>query len=88
MVEKPDSLIGGREDSQSTLFRSRLAVGVHLILAANEAYSEVIEFFERRQQMACAACETVELPNQRAVDFMVSGYRHQGIELGTALSAA
>jgi hypothetical protein len=25
MVEKPDSLISGREDGQSTLFRSRLA---------------------------------------------------------------
>ena len=64
------------------------AVGVHLILDADKAHAEMIEFFKRRQQMPGAAREAIEFPDQHAIDFMVSGRRHQGIELRAALPAA
>ena len=64
------------------------AVGIDLILDADEAHAEMVEFFERRQQMARAAREAVEFPDQHAVDLAVSGRRHQGAELGAALPTA
>ena len=39
------------------------ADGVDLVLYANEAYSEMIELFQCRKQMACAALERVEFPD-------------------------
>jgi hypothetical protein len=48
----------------------------------------MVEFFQRRQQMARAAREAIEFPDQHAVDLAVSGSRHQSIELGAALPAA
>ena len=53
------------------------AVGIDLILYADEAYAEMIELFQRRQQMACAAREAVEFPDEDAVDLSVSCRRHQ-----------
>ena len=63
-------------------------VGVHLILDADKAHAEMIEFFKRHQQMSGAAREPIEFPDQHAIDFMISGRRHQGIELRAALPAA
>jgi hypothetical protein len=48
----------------------------------------MIEFFQRRQQVARAARESIEFPNQYAVDLMVSGCGHQCIELRAPLPAA
>ncbi len=64
------------------------AVGVNLILHADEAHSEMVELFQRRQQMACATGEAVELPYKDAVDLAVSCRRHQGVELRAPLPAA
>ena len=64
------------------------AAGVDLILDADEAHPEVVELLERRQQVARAAGEAVELPDQHAVDLAVPGGRHQRVELGPALPAA
>ena len=63
------------------------AVGVDLILDADEAHAQMIEFFQGRQQMACAARETVEFPDQHAVDFSVSGCGHKTIQLRAAFSS-
>ena len=64
------------------------AVGVDLILDADEAHAEMVELLQRRQQMARAAREAIEFPDQHAVDLAVSGGRHQGIELRPALPPA
>jgi len=48
------------------------AVCVHLVLDADKANAEMIEFFERRQQMLRTACETVAFPDQNTVDFPIS----------------
>ena len=42
----------------------------------------------RGQQMARTPREAVKLPDQHAVDFMVSDCRHQGIELRAASPTA
>ena len=64
------------------------AIGVDLILDADEAHAEVVELLERHQQMARAAGEAVKLPDQHAVDLTIPGSGHQGIELRTPLPAA
>jgi len=64
------------------------AVGVYLILDADEAHAEMVELFKRYQQVACAACKAVEFPDQHAVDLVVSDRRHQGVELRSALPTA
>ena len=64
------------------------AAGVHLVLNADEAHAEVVELFQRRQQVAGAAGEAVELPHQHAVDLLVARGRHEGVELRPALPAA
>ena len=64
------------------------AIGVDLILDADKAHPEVVELLERRQQMARAASKAIEFPDQHAVDLVVPGSRHQGIELGAALPTA
>ena len=63
-------------------------VGVDLILNADEADAEMVEFFQGHQQMARASREAIEFPDQHAVDLAVSGGRHQAVELGAALLAA
>ena len=63
-------------------------VGVHLILNADEADAEMVEFFQGREQMARASREAIEFPDQHAVDLAVSGRRHQAVELGAALPTA
>ena len=64
------------------------AVGVDLILDADEAHPEMVELFKRYQQVACAASKTIEFPHQHAVDLVVSDRGHQGIQLRAALPAA
>jgi hypothetical protein len=64
------------------------AGGVHLVLHADKANAEVVEFFQRRQKVARAAGEAVELPHQHAVDLLVARGRHQGVKLRPALPAA
>jgi hypothetical protein len=59
-----------------------------LILNADEAHPEMVELFKRCQQVACAAREAVEFPDQHAVDLVFSDRRHQGIQLWAALPAA
>jgi hypothetical protein len=61
------------------------AVCVDLIPQADEAHPEMIEFFERHQQLAHAACEAIKFPNQNAINLAVSGRRHQGTDRGAAL---
>src|SRR3954470_12216217 len=61
------------------------AVGIYLILDADEAHAEMVEFFQRRQQMARAARKAIEFPDQHAVDLAVSCNCHQCIKLRAAL---
>ncbi|MBP2443965.1 hypothetical protein JOH51_001457 [Rhizobium leguminosarum] len=56
-----------------------------LVLQADEAHAEMVEFFERRQEMAGRAGEAVELPDQDTIEFAVAGAGHQGVVLGGAL---
>ena len=63
------------------------AVGVDLILNADEAHTEMVEFLQGRQQVACAAREAIKLPDQHTVDFAISCCCHQSIELRAALPA-
>jgi hypothetical protein len=44
--------------------RPHRAVGVYLILDADEAHPEMVELFKRYQQVACAARKAVEFPDQ------------------------
>src|SRR5271163_2609758 len=83
------------EDSSSAMApmivniaRTHRAVGIHLILDADEAHAEMVEFFQRRQQMARAARKAIEFPDQHAVDLAVSGRRHQGAEVRATLPTA
>jgi flavin-dependent dehydrogenase len=47
------------------------AVGVDLILDADEAHTEMVEFLQsRQQQMACAAREAIKFPDQHTIDFV------------------
>ena len=62
--------------------------GVDLILDADETHAEMIEFLQRRQQMARAPGEAVELSNQNTVDLAVPGGRHQGVETRPPLAPA
>jgi len=48
----------------------------------------VVKLLQRRQQVARAAGEAVELPHQHAVDLLVARSRHQRIELWPALPDA
>ncbi|MEY9195240.1 hypothetical protein ABIA16_000356 [Sinorhizobium fredii] len=48
----------------------------------------MVEFFERRQEMAGRAGEAVELPDQDTIKFAVAGAGHQGVELGAPFAAA
>ena len=64
------------------------AVGIDLILHADEADAEVFELLERGQQMGGAARETIELPDQGTLELPVAGGLHQGIEARTTLLAA
>jgi len=48
----------------------------------------MVELLQRRQQVARAAGEAVELPHQHAVDLLVARGHHQGVELRPALPAA
>ncbi len=61
------------------------AVGIDLILHADEADAEMVELLERGEQMARAAGEAVELPDQHAVDLAVAGGGHQRVELRPTL---
>ena len=48
----------------------------------------MVELFECGEQVARAAGEAIELPDQYAVDFTVPGDRRQGVELGPTFPAA
>src|SRR5271165_1817502 len=67
---------------------SHRAVGVDLILDADEPDPEMVELFQRHQQVTRAAGETVEFPDQHAVEVTTTGGRHQSVELGPTLAAA
>ncbi len=64
------------------------AVRVNLVLDADEANPEVIEFFQRSQEMARVAGKAVELPNQHTVNFVVPSRRHKRIQLRPAFSSS
>ena len=51
-------------------------IGVDLILHADEPNTEMVELFECHEQMARAAGEAVEFPDQHAVDLAVPGGCH------------
>ena len=76
----------GADDSEHC--STHRAVGIYLILDADEAHAEMVEFFQRRQQMARAARKAIEFPDQHAVDLAVSGRRHQGAEVRATLPTA
>src|SRR3954462_11825786 len=59
-----------------------------IVTVPHKAHAEVVERLERRQQVARAASKAIECPDQHAVDLVVPGGCHQGLELGAALPAA
>ena len=64
------------------------AFGVDLILYAYEAHAQMVEFLKRSQQVARAAREAVEFPDQDTIDLMVPSGCHQGIEPRATLPPA
>ena len=62
--------------------------GVDLVLDANEAHAEVVEFLKGGQKVAGGAGEAVEFPDQDAIDFAIADARHQSVEPGAPLAAA
>jgi hypothetical protein len=57
-------------------------------LDVDEAHPEMVELFERGEQMARAPREAIEFPDQHAVDRAAPGGDHQGVELGPTLPSA
>jgi len=80
-----DSCHGANDGEHRTAHR---AVGIDLVLDADEPDPKVVEFLQGRQQVARTAGEAVEFPDQHAVNVAAPGSHHQGVELGPTLAAA
>ena len=60
------------------------AVGVDLVLHADEAHAEMVEFLEGDEEVTHGPGEPVKLPDQDAIELAVARPGHQGLELGAA----
>ncbi len=60
------------------------ALGIDLVLHADEAHAQMVEFLERGQEVTHGPGEPVKLPDKDTLDLAVAGACHQGVELGTA----
>jgi hypothetical protein len=80
--------VAGRPANDGEHCSAHWALGVYLILDADEAHREVVELFKRCQQVGRAPRKAVEFPHQHAVYFAASDRGHQGVQLRAALPAA
>jgi hypothetical protein len=62
--------------------------GIDLILNADKAHAEMVELFQRGQQVACAAREAIKFPDEHAFNLVFSRRCHQGVELRASLPPA